>query len=236
MGRRVHPGFTKGAVIGDIKIKDVNISAANPGTNIVLDTSGSGVVSIDSPAVFTNATNSTNSGTGAVVVTGSLGVAGNMNVSGLLNGGVIENTRIGVNTPATGNFTNVTVSGLTTLAEISERVTSIISSASGPITFDFNNGTVFYALGPAGNITANFTNIPTVANRIITFNIILQQGVTAGFYVDDYTINGSPTPLEPLWAGSSPPVPTAGSVDVQTFNILYDGSNYTVWSQMTSFS
>lgn len=232
MGRRIAPGFTQGAVIGDIKIKDFNITAANTDTDIILDTSGSGTVTIPSPVEFTNTTASTNSTSGAVVITGGLGVAGELNVSGALNNGFIENTTIGSVTPAAGTFTSVNVTGISNFAEITENVSELAFGASGTQTFDFNTSNIFYVSNPGGNITANFTNIPTGTSKIYTFNIVLAQGATP-YYVSAAQIGGANNTI--LWAGSAPPTPTASKTEIQTFNIINIGGLYTVWSQLTSF-
>jgi len=62
---------------------------------------------VSNPTVFQSESQSTNTNTGAVVVTGGVGIGGGLNVGGDVNAGSIQSTPIGSVTRSTGAFTTL---------------------------------------------------------------------------------------------------------------------------------
>ena len=112
-------------------IGDINLSSA-PGANVVINNTSQLVVS--NPATSTSPT------TGALIVIGGLGVGGSLHVSDSINAPTasfsnLDNTPIGSNTPASGKFTTLDVSGVTNLT--STNVSTLYGTHIG------NTGTLY---------------------------------------------------------------------------------------------
>jgi hypothetical protein len=229
MGRKVYQGG--GTVAGNIAFTSNTISTTGTNQNLVLDPAGTGVVTTADPMTITNATASSSSSTGALVVSGGLGVAGNLYVAGNLNGGVLNSVTVGQTTPAAGTFTNLTVSGLTTVAEMSE-VVGVKTGATGVVTHDFTEANIFYHSSMAANFTMNLTNVPTTNDRTITVNLVLIQGGTAR-YASAFQIDGVSQTIR--WAGYTAPTPQANRYELQTFTLVRSSSNWTVFGSLASF-
>lgn len=111
---------------------------------------------------------------------------------------------------------NLTVAGLTTLAETTE-VTSDLTGATGVVVHNLDNGAVFDHTSLAADFTANFTNVPTTANRTISVVLILSQGATA-YMPTAVQIDGAAQTI--LWQGGSAPAGTASGTDVVGFTLI----------------
>ena len=111
---------------------------------------------------------------------------------------------------------NLTVAGLTTLAETTE-VTSDLTGATGVVVHDLDNGAVFDHTSLAADFTANFTNVPTTTNRTISVVLILSQGATA-YIPTAVQIDGVAQTI--LWQGGSAPTGTASGTDVVGFTLI----------------
>lgn len=111
---------------------------------------------------------------------------------------------------------NLTVSGLTTLAETTE-VTSDLTGATGVVVHNLDNGAVFDHTSLAADFTANFTNVPTTTNRTISVVLILSQGATA-YIPTAVQIDGAAQTI--LWQGGSAPTGTASGTDVIGFTLI----------------
>jgi hypothetical protein len=103
---------------------------------------------------------------------------------------------------------------------------------TGTVAYDLAGASIFYANGPTGAITANFTNVPTTNNRIITPTIIISQSATArivsAVQIDTVgqTIN---------WANGTTPTGTANKQDVFGFSLIRSGSAWKVLGQMSTY-
>jgi hypothetical protein len=107
------------------------------------------------------------------------------------------------------------------------------ADATGVVEHDCNDGHLFYHTSPDANWTVNLTNLNSFNGMATNITIIIAQGDPA-YYPNALQIAGSAQTI--LWQGGAAPTPTASGVDVVTFSILFDGSNYTVLGQMTDFS
>jgi len=123
------------------------------------------------------------------------------------------------------------IGGKTTLSTVIEKI-SAVASSTGTVSFDMTNQGIFYVNNPAGDITANFTNVPTTNNRIITPTVILSQSATprmvSAVQIDTVaqTIN---------WANGTTPTGTANKQDVFGFSLIRSGSAWKVLGQLSTY-
>ena len=126
---------------------------------------------------------------------------------------------------------SLVISGSTSLGATVERMSHFQTTGS-VIAFDVTFNNIFYVNNPNADITANFTNVPTANNRIVTPTVILSQSATPRtitiLRIDnaDQVIN---------WAGGSPPTAGANKQDVFGFSLIRSGSNWKVLGQLTSY-
>lgn len=126
---------------------------------------------------------------------------------------------------------DLVVSGGTMIAAVSEALLNS-NGSTGTVAFSLLNQGVFYVNNPAGNITANFTNVPQSELRIITPTVILSQSTTprivSAVQIDSVgqTIN---------WANGVTPTGTADKQDVFGFSLIRSGSSWKVLGQMSTY-
>ena len=139
-----------------------------------------------------------------------------------------------------GNITTLNVgsaittsifNGKTTLATVTEKL-SALASSTGTVSFNMTNQGIFYVNNPAGDITANFTNVPETNTRVITPTVILSQSATprmvSAVQIDTVvqTIN---------WANGTTPSGTANKQDVFGFSLIRSGSAWKVLGQLSTY-
>lgn len=118
---------------------------------------------------------------------------------------------------------NISLSGLLTVAESTEILTTGTIS-SNVFTANFSSSSVFYVTtAPAANFTVNVTNLPTTNNRVTVVSLFVIQGAT-GFIPNALQIGGAAQTIK--WSGGVAPTATsgAGKVDVFTFTFIRRGS------------
>ena len=145
--------------------------------------------------------------------------------------GSLNNVTIGQSTALAGTFTNLTASGITTLAEITEVLFPISSYGTSQSTA-FTNGGVFYLTGMTGNFTFNYTSVPTTTARTITLTLILGQGGTA-YVPTTLQINGVGTTIN--WAGGITPGGRANKIDVASFFIYNVSGSFAAVGALSSY-
>lgn len=232
MPRRITTGVAGSGGTGTLTFTNNIIATANANDNLALDTSGTGKISTTDRVVITNATTSTTSSTGAVQVTGGVGINGNLNIGGTLGvgGGGLNGITIGLATPAAASFTDFTTSGLYTIAE-QTNINNTKTAATGTVVHDFTEGSSWYHSSISANFTANFTNIPTTDNRVITVQLYLIQGNTP-YYANAVQINGVSQTIR--WAGYAAPTASANRFEVQTFRIFRVAGSFSVFGSFSS--
>jgi hypothetical protein len=144
-----------------------------------------------------------------------------------LNSGVTSSSLTSV-----GTLTALTVSGLSTLAESTE-VLSSLSGATGTVVHNLNNGAIFYHTSPAANWTANFTNVPTTNDRTVSVSLVIVQGGTARI-PNAVQIGGAAQTIE--WYGGTAPTGNANQVDVVSFTLIRVGSAWTVLGSLATYA
>jgi len=108
-----------------------------------------------------------------------------------------------------------------------------LTGQSGVVIHNWNDGHVFYHTTPAGDITANFTNVNLTAEYATNVTIIINQGATP-YEVTAVQIAGVAQTIN--WQGGSAPTGTANGIDSFSFTILNDGGSYVVLGQMVDFT
>ena len=132
---------------------------------------------------------------------------------------------------STGSFSgDLAVAGRTTLAGVTERMTH--TQGGSTLTCDMTGSSIFYLNRPAGNVTANFTNVPTTDNRIITPTVILSQSSPA-YIVSIVQVDGAGQTIN--WANGTTPTGTANKQDVFGFSLIRSGSAWKVLGQMSTY-
>ena len=100
------------------------------------------------------------------------------------------------------------------------------------ITYDFTVGSIWYHYDLVDNYFADFINVPTIDNRAISINIIINQGSTA--YVPTFlSING--TIYDISWANGNTPTGNANQTDVIGFTFVNFGGIFRVLGQISTF-
>ena len=144
-------------------------------------------------------------------------------------GGTVNTTNITSSTALTLSATSgVFLSGI---RRTSEEV-GLLTGATGTVVHDTVLASVWYHTSIAANFTANFTNVPTTANRV--YGLALQLAQTSSAYIPNVVlINGSPTTIN--WEDDVVPTGNAGKVDVVTFAITRTSGAWTVIGSLSTY-
>jgi hypothetical protein len=145
----------------------------------------------------------------------------------------LENNKAPTASPTftgTAAFAAATFNGLTTLTETTE-VLDTKSSVTGTVTHDFSTSAIWYYSSMSGAVTANFTNVPTTNNRVISLSIVVNQGAT-GYLVNAVQIDGAAQTIR--WQGNTVPTASTNRLDVFTFSLIRAASTWTVLGAATS--
>lgn len=146
--------------------------------------------------------------------------------------GTIDNTSIGVTTAASGRFTTLTASALTTLQQTTE-VLNTKTGATGTVVHDISTGSIWYHSSLSANFTANFTNVPTTNNRSITVALILDQGATARI-PNAVQVDGAAQTIQ--WSGGLSPSGTNNYTDIVNFTLIRVSSAWTVLGSLSTYN
>ena len=126
---------------------------------------------------------------------------------------------------------NTSASGIQIEAGVEEKFATT-NGATGVTALDCATGHVHYLTAPAGDITANFTNLNLTAEYATNVTVIIDQGNTE-YEITAVQIGGAAQTI--VWQGNSAPTGTANGVDSFSFTILNDGGTYVVLGQMVAF-
>lgn len=107
-----------------------------------------------------------------------------------------------------------------------------LTSATGTVVHDCLLATVFNHSSIVSDFTANFTNLNLTANQLVEVTLILNQGSTP-YVANLVEIDGTAYTVK--WLNGNLPSGTANEVDFQYFNIIYDGSSYSVFGSLNSY-
>jgi len=123
------------------------------------------------------------------------------------------------------------VTGSTTVGVVVENLINSVGS-TGTVAFDTSKQGIFYVNGPAGIITANFTNVPTTDLKVITPTVILSQSAPP-YSITAVQIDGVAQTLN--WANGTTPTATANKQDVFGFSLIRSGSAWKVLGQLSTY-
>lgn len=126
---------------------------------------------------------------------------------------------------------SLAVTGSTNVGVVVENLINSVGS-TGTVSFDTSMQGIFYVNGPAGTITANFTNVPTTDLRVLTPTVILSQSATPRS-ITAVQIDGAAQTLN--WANSTTPTATANKQDVFGFSLIRSGSAWKVLGQLSTY-
>jgi len=165
--------------------------------------------------------------TGATGIQGNIGSTGATGATGASGPGA--NQLLNINSSVT--FSNVSVTNLASLTATSENITSI-TGATGTVSHDITTSTVFFHTSIVGNFTANFVNVPTTNNRVISIVLVLQQGATP-FTCTAVQIDGVAQTV--YYVNAATPAGTANRRETQSFSLLRQNNAWTVLATLGSF-
>ena len=114
-----------------------------------------------------------------------------------------------------------------------EVISASVSATASLVVYDYSLSSIFYHATASTNFTANFTNLPTTNNRVLSATIVISQGATA--YIPNIVqITGVTQSIK--WAGGTQSG-TANSLDLISFNFIRTGNVWTsVIGQIAPFS
>ena len=211
-----------GAITGIVKADGSgNISAAVAGTDYLTTVAFADVTGKPTTLAGYGITDALTSG-GNITLGGDLDVGGNSIVSA-------SNGPINIAPNGTGD---IVMSGQVKFDEGSAEKFTTTNGATGVTALDCSTGHVHYLTAPAGDITANFTNLDLTAEYGTNVTIVIDQGNTQ-YEVTAVQIGGVAQTI--VWQGNSAPTGTANGVDSFSFTILNDGGTYVVLGQMVAF-
>jgi hypothetical protein len=202
------------------------IPVASDGTNYIVLAASGGPVSATTLSASSTVTLSPASANVAISPTGT----GTVTIAPA-TAGTLNNIAIGGSTAAAGTFTDLTATGTTTLAEITEVLVPIASYGTSQSSA-FANGGVFYLTGMTGNFTFNYTGVPTTTARTITLTLILGQGGTA--YVPT-TLQVNSVGVTINYAGGITPSGRANKIDVASFFIYNVSGTFVAVGALSSY-
>ena len=211
-----------GAITGIVKADGAgNISAAVAGTDYLTTVAFADLTSTPTTIAGYGITDALSSG-GNITLGGDLDVGGNSIVSA-------SNGPINIAPNGSGA---IELNGQVKFAEGMIEKFATTNGATGVTALDCSTGNVHYLTAPAGDITANFTNLNLTAEYATNVTVVIDQGGTER-EITAVQIGGVAQTI--VWQGNSAPTGTANGVDSFSFTILNDGGTYVVLGQMVAF-
>jgi hypothetical protein len=181
----------------------------------------------------------------------TLAVTGDTTLTGDLavNGGDITSTATTVNV-LNSSVTTLNIGGAATALALgaSSGITTVNNAlsfgqtqeklatktgATGTVTHDWTSGAIFFHSSIAANFTANFTNMPTDANKAYAMTLLLSQGGT-GYIPNAVQVNGSAVTLR--WANNVTPTAGTNKIEMVAFSLWYTGGTWYCTGQYTAFA
>jgi hypothetical protein len=109
---------------------------------------------------------------------------------------------------------------------------NVIVAASGTVVHNFNLSTLFIHVGPVGNFTVNFTNVPTTNDIIINFTLIVFQNIIP-YYPNSIQINGVAETV--LWFDGTVPIPSSSKTEIYSFSLIRTNSTWRVLGSYSTY-
>ena len=208
------------ALVGTISGSNGTSNTAVTGTLVIANTASSFPVITSDAVLFVSGSVG---GTSKSVFGGDLVVSGN--IDGKSGFSLSSAT-------STGSFSgDLGVVGRATLAGVAERMSH--TQGGSTLTCDMIGQSIFYLNKPSGNVTANFTNVPTTNNRVYTPTVILSQSSPTAYIVSVVQVDGVGQTIN--WSSGITPTGNASKQDVFGFSLIRSGSAYKVLGQMSTY-
>lgn len=177
--------------------------------------------------------------TGATGAIGTAGTQGATGATGLGATGATGATGLGATGAtgaagtqgATGTAGAAGATGATGIISSAEPLTALTAS-TGVVAHNYNTGTVWHHSSISASFTANFTNIPTTNNQVITFVLFLYQGATP-YSVSAVQIDGVAQTIN--WFDSTSPTAVANKREIWSFSLVRVSNAWTVHGSMSSY-
>lgn len=183
----------------------------------------SGNIKIENIRIYATGKSGSSGTSGTSGTSGSTGTSGTAGTSG--TSGITPSTDLTLSG-------YLTVSGLTTITTATEVVNTAPGATSSTVVYDASSSLVWYHGTASTNYVANFINLPTTNNRVITANIVISQGST-GYSPTSVQIEGVSQNVK--WANGTYSV-SSNKVDVVGFTFMRTGATWSqVLGQISSF-
>lgn len=133
---------------------------------------------------------------------------------------------------STTQTTAYTGTDIITTKKVFETINAL-SSATGVVNHNCNNGHIFVHSSVSANFTANFTNTTIAPNTATSFTLVINQGATP-YVANAVQIGGVAQTVN--WQGStSAPGGNANKKDVISFSVVNNNGTWIMLGQLTSF-
>jgi hypothetical protein len=219
-------GQASGALWLDSDTGDLAILLSNVWIGIA-STSSSGDIGATGPTGASGATGATGTaGATGLGATGATGVSGTTGSTGATG----TSGNVGA-TGATGTSGNVGATGATGIVSSAESITALTAS-TGTVAHNYLTGTVWHHSSISASFTANFTNVPTTNNQVITFVLFLYQGATP-YAVSAVQIDGAAQTIN--WFENAAPTAAANKKELWSFSLVRVSNTWTVHGSMSSY-
>ena len=208
-----------------------NGSSGTSGTSGLNGSSGTSGLNGSSGTSGSSGSDGTSGSSGSDGTSGSSGSDGTSGSSGSdgTSGTSPSTTDLSLSGTLTVSGT-ASMNGLTVLQEVSEVINTTPGATSSTVVYNLSTGANWYHSSANTNYTANFTNVPTDSNRVITVTIVIVQGSTA-YVPTDVQINGSSTTIK--WSGSN--TGNSNQTDIIGFTFMRISSSWVVLGQINTF-
>lgn len=211
--------------LGGVKI-GIGINIADDGTISV--TTGSYALQTATSVVL----GGVKIGTGIdVSSSGTISVSTSVSLASTLTGEALASNVTSSSIVSLGNLIGLTVSGTSKFGQITEKFNSI-SSASGLVSHDCSNATIFVHNTPTNNFTANFTNVSPASNEVVSFALLINQGATP-YIPSSVQVNSTPQTIK--WQGGITPTGNANKVDLVNFTAFLSTGTAIVLGSLSSY-
>ncbi len=205
-------------------------------TKIVNGTSNVEIATVNGNVDFTvGSANVARMSTTGAAYPGVLAVNGNITAK---NDITVE---AGANLVGSGNFTDITVSGTTTIQQAKEKVVQNATAATGTVNYDLlTSAIVLQTTDALANFTLNIRgNASTTLDSVMstdesmTLSFINQNGATA-YNPTVFQIDGTTQSVS--YSGAGIGIPTPNGNDIFTYNIIKTaGSTFTVFGSRVGY-
>jgi hypothetical protein len=154
----------------------------------------------------------------------------------IVGGGAGPQGPVGPPVGPTASFEELTLTGTTNIQQVVETLTTATATGLTPSTYNlnFDDGSIFYIEPEGDDFVANYLNVPTTDNRIISTTIIITQ--TASAYIPNLVaINGDIIQIS--WYGGSLPSGNPNQTDIVGFSFMRIGATWSkVFGQLSTFA